>query len=321
MSDSTDTHRLIEEASHWLVLLRSGDASEASIQAYRTWRAADPRHETLCVQLEKNLGAFQVPVTQGIGSAVLHRALEKRNLENRSRRKLLQGALVGAGVMLGAGLVSNRVTPLAGLMADLHTATGQRRRLILDDGSELILNARSVADLEFDREKRLLRLYSGELFARVAHDARPFRVQTANGLIQTREAQLLVREHDSQSQVMTFGGALQITASAGARVQLPTGHQVAFDRNRFGQQNTAQMSETAWVDGLLELHDRPLSDAIAALRPYRAGVLRLDPRVAGLRVSGLFRLDDSDLVLDTLERALPIRILRRTGLWVSVVAA
>jgi transmembrane sensor len=47
-------------------------------------------------------------------------------------------------------------------------------------------------------------------------------------------------------------------------------------------------------------------------------LLRVDPAVASLRVSGLYRLDDSDQVLDTLARTLPIRIARRSDLWVSV---
>lgn len=316
MSDRTHTEQMIEEASRWLVLLRSGTATEAQGRAYRAWRAQDPQHENLCANLEKNLGAFQVPVAQGIGSDVLH-----RTLQSSSRRKLLQGALVGAGLMVGAGVLSTRLMPLSGLTADVHTGTGTRRRLLLEDGTELFLNARSVADLELNHDTRLVRLYSGELFARLARNARPLRVQTSNGLIQAQGAQLLVRQHETRSQVLAFDAPVQITAVEGGQVQLPAGRQIEFDRGNFSQPRSAQLSETAWVEGRLELHDRPLSEAIDALRPYRTGILRLDPRIAGLRVSGLFNLDDSDLVLDTLERALPIRVVRRTALWINVVAA
>lgn len=316
MSESTHTEQLIEQATQWLVLLRSGAASEAQVQAYQAWRTQDPRHEHLCAQLERTLGVFQVPIAQGIGSGVLNRAIG-----TTSRRKVLQGALVGAGVMLGAGFVSNRIAPFSGLTADLRTATGQRQRVALDDGSELILNARSVVDLNFTREQRLLRLYSGELLARVTDDSRPFRVQTPQGLIQIQHSQLLVRQRDTQSQVIAFETPAEIALQDGDRLHLQAGQQISFDSNRFGTPSPGLLSETAWVDGFLELHDRPLSDVIDALRPYRAGVLRLDPQIAGLRVSGLFRLDDSDLVLDSLERTLPIRVTRRTNLWVSLVAA
>lgn len=105
MSDSSpDTHHLIEEASNWLVLLRSGQASEAQKRAFKEWREEDPRHEHLCAKLEQNLSVFKLPMVQGIGSDGLH-----RTLENGSRRKLLQGALVGAGLMFGAGFVSSRL--------------------------------------------------------------------------------------------------------------------------------------------------------------------------------------------------------------------
>ena len=316
MSESTPTEQLIEQATQWLVLLRSGAASEAQVQAYQAWRAQDPRHDHLCAQLERTLGVFQVPIAQGIGSGVLNRAIG-----TTSRRKVLQGALVGAGVMLGAGFISHRISPFNGLTADLRTATGQRQRIALDDGSELILNARSVVALNFTREQRLLRLYSGELLARVTDDSRPFRVQTPQGLVQIQNSQLLVRQRDTQSQVIAFETPAEIALQGGDRLHLQAGQHISFDGNRFGTPSPALLSETAWVDGFLELHDRPLSDVIDALRPYRAGVLRLDPQIAGLRVSGLFRLDDSDLVLDSLERTLPIRVTRRTNLWVSLVAA
>lgn len=316
MSDNSHTQQMIDEASRWLVLLRSGTASDAQNQAYRAWRAQDPRHEQLCATLEKNLGAFQVSVAQGIGSDVLH-----RTLQSSSRRKLLQGALAGAGVMFGAGLVSSRLAPLSGLTADVHTATGVRRRLPLDDGSELFLNARSVADLELDQAQRLVRLHSGELFARLGRRAGPLRVQTPHGLILTQHAQLLVRQSDSGTRVWTFDAPVQINAFAGGQVELPAGQQIDFAAGQFGVARPARWSDTAWIDGRLELHDRPLSEAIEALRPYRAGLLNLDPSVAALRVSGLFNLDDSDRVLDTLERTLPIRVVRRTALWITVVAA
>ena len=72
------------------------------------------------------------------------------------------------------------------------------------------------------------------------------------------------------------------------------------------------------MDGLLEVRNQALAEGLDALRAYRSGVLRVDPAVAGLRVSGLFRLDDSDQALDALARTLPIRVARRTDLWVSV---
>ena len=42
--------------------------------------------------------------------------------------------------------------------------------------------------------------------------------------------------------------------------------------------------------GILSFSDKPLGEVIATLSRYRNGVLRCDPAVAGLRLSGTFPL-------------------------------
>ncbi|NWA01634.1 FecR domain-containing protein [Pseudomonas gingeri] len=319
MSREQDPDPLIEEAARWIVRLRSGQASDADRRAYQQWRNQDPRHEQLCNQLENRLGVFRTPIDQGISGELLQRALSAP----ASRRKLLQGALLGVGVMLGAGLLlGDAGTSLAELTADLRTGTAERRSLELPDGSELQLNARSAADIDFDPRRRQVRLLDGELLARVARDtARPFVVQAPQARVHAYGDHLLVRERDGQGHVVALGGAVEIVGPTGERLQLPAGHEVSYDRYRFGPIRLSHGSATAWVDGLLEVRDGTLGEVVEALRPWRPGVLRLDPAIASLRVSGLFRLDRPEQILDTLARTLPIRVARHTDLWVTLSPA
>ena len=62
----------------------------------------------------------------------------------------------------------------------------------------------------------------------------------------------------------------------------------------------------------------PLADLVAELARYRRGVLRCDPAVAHLRASGLYSLRDTDRALDSLARALPVRVRRLSPWWVTV---
>ncbi|MCB2253746.1 FecR family protein [Pseudomonas chlororaphis] len=313
------TQRLIDDATRWWVLMNSGQASEAEHRAYQRWRSEDPLHEQLCRQLETRLGVFQVPIAQGIDGQLLQRALNAPG----SRRKVLQRALLGAGVMLGAGaLLSQHGLPMAELTADLRTGTGQRQSLTLPDGSQLRLNARSAANIDFDPQRRVVQLLEGEMLLSLARDpARPFFLQTAQVRVQASGSRLLLRERDGQGQATALDGPLDIAGHGGERLQLLGGHEVAYDAFHFGPVYPSRSSATAWVDGLLELRDTPLSEVVEALRPYRRGVLRLDPAIAGLRVSGLFRLDNPQQILDSLARTLPIRITRHTELWVTLSAA
>lgn len=312
---SAEQDHLIEQATRWIVLLRSGHASEAERQAFHAWRARDPRHDDLCQRLERTLGVFQVPLAQGIDGNVLQRTLNAPS----SRRKLLQRALVGAGLMVGGGLVfTSGLSSLEGLSADLSTGIGQRQTVRLDDGSELVLNAQSATDVRFDEQRRLLRWRGGEGLLRVVSDRRPFIVQTEAGDLFTPAARVLLRERGGQCRVGALDAPLQVVTRGGDRLQLQAGQEVSFDRFRFGVVQAVRSGDSAWVNGLLEVRDSPLSEVIEALRPYRHGVLRLDPAVAGLRVSGLFRLDQSDVVLEALSRTLPIRVGRRSEYWVTV---
>jgi len=315
MTPIQEQDQLIEQATRWVVLLRSGHASEAERQAFNAWRQQDPRHEQLCRQLETTLGVFQVPLSQGIGGKLVQRAINAPT----SRRKILQRALLGAGLAVGAGwLVSNGSGPLQQLSADITTGTGQRQTLQLQDGSELVLNARSAVDIDFGNHRRVIRLYSGEVLIKVASDHRPLIVQASGGEVYSRGAHVLVRDRDQECRAIALTAAVEIVSKGGDRLQLQKGQEVTFDRFSFGPVSSSRSSETAWVNGLLEVRDSPLSEVIDALRPYRSGVLRLDPAIAGLRVSGLFRLDNSDLVLDSLTRTLPIRLSRHSDLWVTL---
>lgn len=310
---------VIDNATRWIVLLRSGHASEADWQAYRQWRAQDPRHEQLCAQLETRLGVFKVPIAQGVSGKVLQQAL---TTPGTSRRKLLQGALACTGVALGASLLVSQRTALGELTADVSTGTAERRTVSLPDGSELFLNAKSAVDLDFSGPHRIVRLLDGELRVKVAvNPATPFQLVTPQALIHVLGSDLTVREREGQGLVVALKGALQIVRQGLETLQLQTGHEVSYDRYGFSPVRVMSLGAAAWVDGLLEVRDVPLAQIIEALRPYRGGVLRIDPAVAELRVSGMFRLDKTEQVLDTLARTLPIQVLRRSDYWVTVTCA
>lgn len=314
-----EQERLIDEATYWFVRINSGDASPAEHQGFVDWRARDPRHEQVCARLEATLGqALRAPLAQGVGSQALQRALGVPS----SRRKVLRQALLFGGLALGAGMLGSRVLPVAELMADLRTGTGERRTVTLADGSQLILNARSAVDVAFAEDERRVRLLGGEVLVRAAGAGpRPLVIATPFGEALVKGHDVLVRHQDERSEAVSLNASVALRALEGQRLSLGPRQAVRFGAQGFGPISAAQGTESAWVDGLLEVHDRPLREVVEAFRPYRNGVVRIDPAIAGLRVSGLFRLDNSDLILEALVRTLPIRVNRLTDLWVTLEAA
>ncbi|MNF50890.1 fec operon regulator FecR [compost metagenome] len=65
--------------------------------------------------------------------------------------------------------------------------------------------------------------------------------------------------------------------------------------------------------------DQPLGDFLRELSRYRPGLLRWDPALEALRVTGSFRLDNTDRVLSLLAASLPVDVHSRTRYWITVV--
>lgn len=70
---------------------------------------------------------------------------------------------------------------------------------------------------------------------------------------------------------------------------------------------------------MLVVDDRPLNQVLAELSRYRYGrIIYNENEMAGLRVSGVYALDDTDRTLAVLLATTPIRIKQYTPLLVVV---
>lgn len=62
----------------------------------------------------------------------------------------------------------------------------------------------------------------------------------------------------------------------------------------------------------------PLGQFLDELGRHRRGVLRCDPAVAELPLTGVFPLADTDRVLAALQQSLPVEVYGVTRYWVTV---
>ena len=310
--------RLLEEAAEWLLTLNFDEADEAQRQAFERWRGQSEAHRAAWARAERVMGTF-ASVPTDIGQQVVRRAGD-RTLSRRRTLRLLTALLVG----VPGGWLALRSLPLGEPEADLATATGERRSLVLADGSQLVLNTASALDVRFDAQVRRLRLRRGEVLVTTHTDPlvprRPFVVSLAQGGVEALGTRFSMRLEEDLCRVAVFAHGVEVRPQQGATIRLAAGQQAWFDAR--GVQRLAPVDEDAslWTGGMLLAHDRPLAEVLAELGRYRPGLLRCDPAVAELRVSGALSLDDTDQALLALERTLPIRVTRRTRYWVAVGA-
>jgi transmembrane sensor len=316
---------VLDQAIAWHVKLQSGTADAAIQTACENWRAADPMHERAWQELQAAEEEFRtIPqVFRETAFKTLENVQRDRGVSKSRRRALKLLGLCATGVAVGwlaAGHSPWRHWT-AGLGADYATATGERRTVDLADGSRLVLNTATAVDVKFTPDRRLIVLRQGEIFVSTGQDQspftgrRPFRVETAQGRFEALGTRFLVRQEESRTRLRVEEGTIAMPgntaiAKAGQEFVIGAAGPIPVTDSRF--------DATGWVDGALVAKQMRLEEFLTELSRYRVGLLRCDPDVADLRVSGVFQLDDTDRVLEALRRSLPVKIERRTRYWVTV---
>ncbi|MDN2697032.1 FecR domain-containing protein [Janthinobacterium sp. SUN073] len=311
--------RAAREAAHWMMRLQGGELDAAARQGLARWRAAHPDHETAWQRAEQVCRTFGM-LPPPLAMPVLDRPA---GAQRRAALKTL-ALLIVAGP---TGWAMLRAAPWQAWTADLRTATGEIRHLTLADGSGLSLNTASAADIVFSDALRLILLRAGELHVATGPDplGRPFIVRTGNGSIRALGTRFTVRQEDrllgARTHVAVSQGAVEVRPAEGRPVIVQAGWQASFDETATSAPQPLAPHACAWLKGLLYADDTPLAQVLTQLSRYRHGVVRCDPTVARLRVSGVYQLRDTDALLALLQASLPIRVRRHSRWWISVEPA
>lgn len=310
------------EAIAWMVLLQSGEASGTDQRDFNAWLQRDARHRAAWQHLAGPVARIFAPLHRQLpGQAqVMADAMADAKTRVQKRRRVLKGALVVAGLGAGTASVLQRFEPLQSRFADLRTATGERRRFALADGSSLLLDARSAADVRFGESRREVRLRQGALIADAQPErARPFCVTTAQGEVQPLDGgartRFLVRAQPQACLVAALDGALQVTPSQGPSLQLPQGAAAWLTARGAEAAAESAASAAAWEGGRVAVYDRPLGEVIEALRAYRPGFVRISRAAAALKVYGSYPLDDTDAALASIAETLPVAVHVHSAGW------
>lgn len=313
---------LAEQTAEWIVRLSADDPAERQIAAagFAAWKAADPRHAAAAARLESLIGSLN-RIRDGGTNGPARNALQ---LARKSSKRPGQRLLALAAALLLPGWLLLHSYPPAYLLADVRTTSGQWESRTLADGSRLSLNSLSAVNLDFDAQTRTVRLLRGEILVDVAGDAsRPFIVETAHGSIRALGTRFVVSSEANASVLNMIESRVEVRPRLdGPALIVEAGESLRFGPDGSGTPSPidARSLDDAWADKQLVVQDRPLADVLDELARHRPGHLHYDrAAVAGLRVSAVLPLADTDRALQLLAASFPhLRIRTLTAYLVMV---
>ncbi|MGJ3257485.1 MAG: FecR domain-containing protein [Alcanivorax sp.] len=310
---SQELKNAIRAAARWYAVLQSPDVTHGDQRAWQHWLAETSSHRLAWQEVERVQTSLTRVPGQVAAPALRGAALTRRELLNR---------LGMIAVAAPLGLLAWRLAPWEQWQAQYATAIGEQQPLILADGSQLVLNTATSADVDFTPSQRRITLHRGEILVQTApdpqHPARPFQVDTPQGRIQALGTRFTVRSEGDETHVAVLEKTVRIFSGNHSR-DIHHGEQLRFTRDQLGQTTPARISAGSWASGNLMVVDMPLAELVVELGRYRPGHLACSTAVADIKVSGTFPLADTDRALALISQTFPVRLRRLTPYWVKLL--
>ncbi|MEN2976906.1 FecR domain-containing protein [Tistrella bauzanensis] len=324
MDPVTTDAAIIDAALERFIRARDPDAAPGEAEALAAWAAADPAHAAALARVEALWGADvfaaalakaattdMAPATDARTPAPISGAIATRR-----RRPVLRRLALAASVLVAVGIGAALDLPVR-LQADAVTATGERRVMMLADGSRVTLDTDTAIAVTIDDTGRHLRLLGGRAFFEVSPDgARPFTVAAGPATVRVTGTAFAVGfTADDAVRVQVRSGRVEAGA-AGRSVALAAGDTLRLDNTGPGAVTRPDPAQSlGWLDGRLVFADRPLGEVLAELDRYLPGrILITDPTLASRRVTGNYRLDDPADSTQSLAAVAGARVTRLTGM-------
>ncbi len=309
---------LAREGAAWFARMRGPDAA-ASEAEFEDWLAQDGAHRGAYNRAAEifAMGKLLADPGPAPASAPAMRPQSRRTL---SVAMVAAGTacILAAGAWLrmhdeaAPGAANDRADAGAVTLArqSLTTRAGRSRTMTLPDHSTVRLAENSTLEVAFDHNSRRLRLLRGAARFAVAHEHRPFVVLAGGGSVTARgtlfDVALTPLGHVD---VHLLRGTIDVAPppQAGAATTAPivqrltAGERVSFAARAPTPLASPAMSDfAAAIPSVPQARDFagiPVAELVAEANRGAARPIRLaNPEITGQRVSGRFRIDDTELL-------------------------
>jgi transmembrane sensor len=320
--DGRDYSTRSQQASSWRIRIEATpDIAESS--EFQEWFSDSTNQDAYARKcatwdtFEDHLAAPQI-------IAIRRDALERARRASQHRfvptRRHIGAIAAGLLFTIGTGVATWHYleTP-----AEYSTNTGERRIVVLDDGSRISLDSDTAVRVKYGKAARQLVLERGRARFDVVHNVeRPFTVTAGDEtvvavgtsfdverlndrvLVTLIEGRIVVK----QTADKTATEAVRVAAARSKPMMLNAGQELIAIADVKPTVIAANMPvATAWESGRLIFNDEPLVEAVERVNRYSDKALIVDPAVAQLRISGVFNAGDINAFVDGVTSFFPVQ--------------
>lgn len=333
MNDTSAQKRraILEEASEWFVLLQDEQVSDADLETWGRWMAASPEHaaafddvsalwdaaaglDSDAVQRARHAepASVAIPAVVPVQVTRTTRARRPRSARWLTGIAATLVAAVGAWFLLGQRMAVQEQVYATGI--------GEKKQVVLADGSQVDLDAASELRVRYSRDARDVELRRGVAFFSVTHaPERAFVV--AAGPVRSRVlgTRFTVAHRGADDIAVTvLEGRVRVAAPliAGApSFDATPGQRVDFGSRRLAPPHDVNAAfSTAWRDGAVVYQGEAMSAVVADLNRYSRVPVRLqDPSLGTVKVTGRWELASTERWLDGLAQVAGMDVERTPG--------
>ncbi|HEX8350609.1 MAG TPA: FecR domain-containing protein [Hymenobacter sp.] len=342
MHDLYSTEELLADESFQAFVF---DTDAEAVRLWHTWISQHPDQEAefyQAVELLQLLTANRPLAPTGLKHNELQKLLRVMEQEPtqpsfrlmtrlRARKQRTLAALgVGLLLTLGGGAWWLRATSSPDMVGYV-TRYGEQRRILLPDGSKVVLNANSTLKTAKNWESGRSRevWLSGEAYFSVTHKAAPtvkaidsapqnvkFIVHSGSLEIAVLGTKFDVFSRNHETRVVLSSGKVQLsrrTNGQDEKVLMNPGELVEYTSPR--RQPVTRVVNAAhyssWTSGKLSFDDNSLAQIIRLLHEtYGLEITVADPSLLAQKVSGSVPSRDADVLLMALSKSLDMKVIR-----------
>lgn len=306
-----------QEAVRWVLRLQNDQLSDADQKVLTEWRSVQSNEAALA---KAHLLWRSV---EGVSERPEIVQLRKRVSAATNRRRFYVVGSIAASIVLlvavGISVVRIDYSPEKNANTILTTMIGERSTVTLPDGSIVILDTDSAADVAFSEKERGITLRQGQALFQVAKNKKaPFVVYAGNRRIVATGTAFDVRLEKATLAVTMVEGQVvvdrlhpQSTETAFQQsTELTAGQQLKASGDADSVLSAADVDlVTSWTTGKLVFRNTKLVDAIAEANRYtRTPILLDDDGLANLAVNGVFRTGQPVEFARALSRIYPVSV-------------